>query len=582
MGNVPSVAPYGTWKSPISAALAVQRTVLFQQPDVCNGDIYWIEERAAENGRSVIMHETADGAVKELPAPWSARSTLYGRGGGAFAVHDATLFFVEETDQRVYRLDPGCDPVPLTRSDARFGGLTVDPSRPRLLAIRESGVPPERALVALDFNARDSLGTPLLETPQFLSAPSMSPDGQKVAWTSWPKDGHPDRGAALYYADLHDETPLRPTLVVDYAEKAIAQPLWSPDGHLFFLSDQSGWWNLYEWDFEAIRPVTSLHADFGEFSFRVGLHHFGFLDRNRLIASYWIHGQAFLVSIDRSTREMTHLPCPYTQISSLWVHDGQVLAITASDRLPDTVTRLNVDLKRHRTVRRAPVLPLEEEALSIGEPLTFPLDNGELGYAFYYPAKSPDYIAPEGEYPPLILRRHSDKVGRATARFSPEVHYWTTRGFSVVDLNFGGSCGYGRAYRTMPIDPVHEIDALIRFLSRHQKADADRVILHDEGPTPEFLGNPRNLRAATVRLFGPLPVTSQLAIPTLAVQGLRIHFMGPHRHSDWPTVLDLSSAHELLQVQLRCYAAILGIRLPYQTTPHGQEGIPTMFPEYRD
>lgn len=567
MGNVPSVAPYGTWKSPISALMAVQRTLTFHQPEAFNGEIYWIEERASENGRSVIMHETADGVVKELAAPWSARSHLYGFGGGAFAVYDASLFFVEETDQRVYRLDPGCDPIALTSPGAIFGGLTVDPRHQRLLAIREAGVPPQRALVALDFKSRDSLGTPLLDTPHFLSAPEISPDGQKVAWTAWPQDGHPHHDTTLYYADLHTEGPLQPVVVSGRADQAIAQPLWSPDGHLFFLSDQSGWWNLYEWDFDSIRPVTSLHADFEESSLHVGLHHYGFLDRNRLIASYWLHGQAFLVSIDRFTREMTHLPCPFTQIPSLGVHDGRVLAITSSDRLPDTVTRLNVELKRHRTIRRAPFLPLEEEALSIGEPVTFPLGDGSVGYAFYYPAKSYDYMAPEGELPPLILRRHSDQEGRTTARFSPEVHFWTTRGFSVVDLNFRGSCGYGRVYRTTPVDAVREIDAVIRFLSRHQKADATRVILHDDGPFPEFLGDIRRLRAATVKLWERPHPTSELTIPTLAVQGLRIHFMGPPLDSDWPPALDLPTSDALLQLQLRCYTQILGIRIPHQTTP---------------
>ncbi|NMP24545.1 prolyl oligopeptidase family serine peptidase [Sulfobacillus harzensis] len=573
MSRVPSVAPFGTWQSPISAHLAVERTVHFVEAESDAGHIYWIEERAQEDGRAVVMHESPDGSVHELPPPWSARSSVYGQGGGAITIHQGILYFVAAHDQRIYRVSPGLSPVPVTaEGPVRFGGLVSDPHHNRLIAVREvlTGGRWRCALVSIDSDPSQPWGRPLLEGGKRLSRVALSPDGTTIAWIQWPESQDPRSSSALMKAAVGDDGGLSNPMVVSHTEEeSVGQPLWSPDNHLFFLSDKNGWWNLYEWDGGMSRPVTALHSDFGDAGLPLAQQTYTFLNAERLIAAYWLDGRAKLVSIDRKSREMSHLPSPFSAIFHLKAANQGVLVLAAQDQVPGTVSWLNISSQRYRTVRRAPVLPVDEGEIAVAEPVTFPLDNRQLGHAFYYPPRSADYIPPEGEDPPVIVRLHPRSQGRSDVRFLPEVHFWTTRGFAVVDFNYRGSTGYGRAYRIPSANPMHDLGALIRFLARHHKADCERVILHGFEEAAALIMKPstsgRGFRTGSIMAEDGPPTDAACDLPMLWITPNAIQTLGAVPDVGTPTEHLNGRAQwqqRVLESQLRLYAQVLGIRLP--------------------
>jgi len=379
------------------------------------------------------------------------------------------------------------EPEPLTRAaDVRYADLIVDSTHHQLIAVREDHQNPSEiinALVAIPLDNPDGIGHILVSGEDFYMFPRISPDGSHLAWIQWNHPNMPWDGTTLYTAPILPDGTLGPSqFIAGGPEESIFQPSWSPSNELYFISDRTGWWNLYRVVSNEARPITALRAEFGVPAWVFGLSTYGFLNDREVLATYTQDGFARLTRIDVETREMTHLPCPYTVLSDIKVSGDRVLMIAASPLEPTAVVLFNAATKCYRVIKRGSSSVLDEEYLSEPESIEFPTEGGQTAHAFYYPPKNQEYIPPEGENPPLIVYTHGGPTGFSGPVFRIGIQYWTTRGFAVVDVNYGGSAGYGRHYRNRLRDQwgVVDIDDVVNaalFLTRHGKADRNRLVI---------------------------------------------------------------------------------------------------------
>lgn len=487
----PETAPYGTWRSPISADLLGVATTSLGQIALDGADIYWVEQRPVEGGRNVVVRFAADEqTVDVVPKPFNARTRVHEYGGGAFVVERGELYFSNYVDQRVYRYEPGETPVPITPATTPEGGLRyadgrIDPVRERMICVREdhtSGGEAVNTIVALDIDA-EGPGVVLAEGYDFFASPRLSPDGTRLAWLAWNHPNMPWDGCELWVGEFGaDGTLQNRRLIAGGAEESIFQPEWSPGGVLHFISDRSGWWNLYRLNADAVQPLAPLDAEFGQPQWLFGFSRYGFESEDRIICAVHQNGFDRLARLDTSKGELTWFALPYITIDN--VHAAPGVAVFAGGLVdaPRTIVRLDLTTGRPYVIREAGSVDIEPGYISPAQSIEFPTEGGQMAHAFYYPPRNQDFAAPAGERPPLIVRSHGGPTSSASPALSLGVQYWTSRGFAFVDVNYGGSSGYGRAYRLRLNDNWGIVDVddcanAARYLVAQGLADGDRVAI---------------------------------------------------------------------------------------------------------
>jgi dipeptidyl aminopeptidase/acylaminoacyl peptidase len=482
------VAPCGAWKSPITSDLIVSDVVRLSDPVIDGTDIYWTELRPTEGGRIVLVKRTAAGTKTDItPAGFNVRTRVHEYGGGAFVVRDGDVWFANFKDQRLYRQDHGGQPVPTTpERDLRFADSVVDSGRARLVCVREdhtvAGREAENALVAIDLE-QGGPGAIIASGRDFYSNPRISPDGARLAWVEWDHPNMPWDTTQLCVAGL-DATGKAVDVqqVAGGDEESILQPLWSPDGVLYYISDRSGWWNLYRWTGAGSEPVFPRNAEFAGPAWVFGLSNYGFESAESLLCVYHEAGKAHLTRVNTRTLETSEVPTPFTSISGLQVADGQAVFVGGSPTAPTAVARLDLQSGAIETLRASSTIAVDPEYLSIPEPIEFPTEHGLTAHAFYYPPANRDFSAPADETPPLLVRSHGGPTGAATRDFNLSIQYWTSRGFAFVDVNYGGSTGYGREYRNRlrgnwGVVDVDDCVNAAQYLVRKGLADPERLTI---------------------------------------------------------------------------------------------------------
>ncbi len=448
----PERAPYGTWAAPIGAEQLVAESVGLGQIVLDGEDVYWSELRPAEGGRTTILRARAGSTPEEvLSAPYSARNRVHEYGGGAIAVDRGTVWFCNDADQRIYVQEPGAVPRPVTSPGAaRYADLLVDRARARLVAVREdhsAAGEPVNELVAIGFDGTVEV---LASGADFYAAPRLSPDGRRLAWLSWNHPNMPWDGTELWLGEL-DEIghPHAARAVAGGADEAVFQPEFAPDGTLCFVSDRTGWWNLYRWGGQPSRaiPIFPLEAEFGLPMWQFGMSTYGFSARRRVVAAFLVDGIAKLAEIDLLTGTMRTLPVPFVDISGLRVARGRAVFVGASLREAAAVVEVALANGTITVLQRATGLRLEGSDVSVAQPIEFPTSGGRTAHAFFYPPSNRVFRGPDGERPPLIVRSHGGPTGQTSCAFNLRTQYWTARGFAVAEVNYGGSTGYGRDYR---------------------------------------------------------------------------------------------------------------------------------------
>ena len=506
--------PYGSWPTPITSELVAAAAVRLGEVRVdgtSDGtDLVWSELRPAESGRTQLVRRGvgdggADGGdpVDLLPAGFDARTAVHEYGGAAWWVRDGVTWFTNWTDQRLYRLVPGADPDPLTaeapvpRGD-RFADGEVSADGGSLVCVRErhpaggggpAAVRNEIVRLAAD---RPSEPEVLVTGPDFVAAPRLSPDGSTLAYVRWNHPAMPWDATELVRLDLASGES---TVLAGGPAESVGEPRWTPDGALWFLSDRSGWWNLYRWSADAgVEPMVLLAAELGAPAWGFGSARYAVLPDGRVVFARQRDGYDGL-AVRGVDGTLTELDLPFSAYSSVFATGPDaVVAIAGSPTAGPAVVGLDLSAlpaggRPTVTALRPPRdLGLARAYLSVPEHVSFPSPAAVPGgpartaHALFYPPTNPAYRAPAGELPPLLVVIHGGPTSSAQPVLQLGVQYWTSRGFAVVDVNYGGSTGYGRAYReelfgNWGVVDVADCIAAASWLAEQGRADPARLCI---------------------------------------------------------------------------------------------------------
>jgi dipeptidyl aminopeptidase/acylaminoacyl peptidase len=523
------IAPYGSWKSPITSDLIVQGSVGLGAVRADGEDLYWIELRPSEGGRSCLVRRTPDGATRDMTPPaFNARTRVHEYGGGDYVVRDGAIYFSNFPDQRLYRQTTddaaGIAPQPLTpesNNELRYADMILDASRRRLIAVREDHTAgahePVNTIVAvsLDASAPDTTNTTNADPPDpdktnsdasnagasvgggqvlvsgydFYSSPRLSPDGKRLAWLCWNHPNMPWDGTELWQGDVAEDGSIaNARLVAGGREESIFQPEWSPDGRLHFVSDKSGWWNFYRvtndaGGGEAFEPLCEMEAEFGQPQWVFGMSTYAFTDTTEIVCAYTVRGMSSLARLDTQTKRLQRIESPYADIQYLQAATNRRAVFRAgAPHMSPSIVSLDVASGEFEVLRRSSENKIDGGYLSIAQPVEFPTTDGQTAHAFFYPPRNRDFDAPQGERPPLLVKSHGGPTSAASTTLSLNIQYWTSRGIAVLDVNYGGSTGYGREYRrrlngTWGITDIDDCSNGARHLAAEGLVDGDRCVI---------------------------------------------------------------------------------------------------------
>ena len=481
-------APYGSWKSPITADVIVSETSRFGGLALDGGDVYWVESRPAEAGRYIIVRRSPDGRTVDMtPVPFNARTRVHEYGGGAFAVSDGTIYFSNFTDQRLYCQKPGGTPYPITPdAPLRYADSIIDRRRNRLICVCEDHTDfkheAANSLVAVQLSDKPDVKE-LVSGGDFYASPRLSPDGSQLAWLTWNHPNMPWDGCELWVGEVRENGCIGQTVkVAGGHDESIFQPEWSPDGLLHFVSDRTGWWNLYRWRDGGIEPLWRMEAEFGRAQWLFGMSTYAFESDNRIICTFNERGTWCLAILDSTTGKFERIETPYSDISFLQCSSGYAVFYAGSPTTPESIVRLNLATRRTEVMRYSSNVVIDSGYLSVPQAIEFPTENGLTAYAFFYAPQNRDYTPRSSERPPLIVVSHGGPTGAASTASDLKIQYLTSRGIAVLDVNYGGSTGYGRAYRQRLNGQWGTVDVDdcvygVRYLAAQGAVDEDRTAI---------------------------------------------------------------------------------------------------------
>ena len=486
---MPTTAPYGSWQSPITTDLIVSGAIGLGQITLDDEDIYWTELRPSEGGRMVVVKHTPDGETTDItPAPFSARTRVHEYGGGAYLVHEGVVYFSNYADQRMYRQDQGGDPQPITpETDMRYADGCFDSVRDRIICVRENHTSegePVNAIVAVDALGQGEQQV-LSQGSDFCSNPRISPDGSTLAWLTWDHPNMPWDGTFLLVASFNDRGQLgEPQVVAGGRAESIFQPEWSPDGVLHFVSDSSGWWNLWRWEDGQARQLTSRNAEFGKPQWELGSRTYSFASEELIACSYNEGGVWKIAMLQIESGMLLAVYTPFTEMGrgDIQAGDGKIVFIGGAPTLPVSLVLFDLASSKWQELRKSSDLDIDPGYISAAQPVEFPTEDGKTAHAFYYPPKNLDFQGPAGEKPPLLVKSHGGPTGAASSALGLATQFWTSRGIGVLDVNYGGSTGYGREYRERLngkwgiVDVDDCCNAALHLVSQGE-ADGDRLAI---------------------------------------------------------------------------------------------------------
>ena len=486
------IAPYGSWRSPITPTFITSLSGTPIEIQLSGDYIYWLEMRPQEAGRYVLMRRAADNSIDDMTeSDLNVRTRVHEYGGGSYAVHGEVIFFSNFSDQRLYRLEPDRPPVPITPEPdvpvgLRYAECQVTGDGSLIICVHEkhgksSDVSNELIALPTDGSKPAQM---IADGHDFYASPRISPDGKQLAWLTWDHPQMPWDGTELWAATLQSDGTLSEIRkVAGGPEESIFQPEWSPDGHLHFISDRTGWWNLYKERSSEVIPLAPIEADLGVPQWQFGLSRYAFLADGRIVCVYNLDGLHHLGLIDREEGTIKSLEVPFTAILYLRSNEDNSLYFVGGNfhQFP-ALLRMDVDTQEIETVYRPPGELIDPGYLSVPESIEFPTEDGLSAYALFYPPANQDYSGSPDELPPLIVFSHGGPTAAARTFLQTIIQYWTSRGIALVDVNYGGSTGYGRVYRERLRGKWGVVDtadcvAAAKYLVESSRVDGEKLAI---------------------------------------------------------------------------------------------------------
>jgi len=450
-----ATSPYGSWRSPVTADTIVSGVIGLSQIQLDGDDIYWVEQRPAEAGRYVVVQRRPDGSTTDITPPeFNARTRVHEYGGGSYLVREGIVWFTDFKDQRLYRQDPGRAPVAITPAkDIRHADLVFDQRHDQLIAVREDHIrgksrdPAVNTIVSLDPTGKAPART-LVEANDFYSSPRVSPSGTHLSWLTWNHPNMPWDGTELWVAELTPDGLRALRKVAGGEGESIFQPTWSPDGFLYFASDRTNWWNLYRWRGTSVEAVAPMPAEFGTAQWSFGMSTYAFESERRIVCQIRSQGVARLATIELPAGRLGQVDTPFTAfVASIQARSGRAFTIAGSPTEPLSLIAVKLETGMIEVLRRSAEHVIELNYISVPQAIEFPTEGGVTAYGFFYPPVNPEYTAPAGELPPLIVYVHGGPTSAVSNALDLSDQFWTSRGFAYLVVNYGGSTGYGREYR---------------------------------------------------------------------------------------------------------------------------------------
>jgi len=490
---MPLAAPFGSWRSPISAQSVAADELPLGQPSFVGQDVYWLEGRPLDGGRYVLMRSSSSGPPTEItPQSVNIRTRVHEYGGGAYLATTSSIFVSNFADQRLYRQDHSGVPRPITPepetpSADRFADARATPDGRLLVCVREvhpaDGGEAVNTLVALPADGSAPPRT-IVSGHDFFSTPRISPDGTQLLWLTWDHPRMPWDGTELWVGDLQaDGSVLNTRHVAGGPQESIFQPEWSPAGVLHFISDRTGWWNLYRTQDGAVEALAPMDSEFGAPQWIFGMSTYAFLNDGRIAVQYSRDGFDHLAYL-RPGEPLVAAELPYSVLSSALCSNGEELVtIAASPTEGACVIRIAPSTGSVEVLGRSVGHDVDSAYVAKPRQITFPTDHRRaIAHALFYPPTNPDFVGPDDAKPPLIVVSHGGPTGASTAQLDLEVQFFTSRGFAVVAVNYGGSTGFGRAYRERLTGRWGIVDSddcinAARYLADEGEVDGERLAI---------------------------------------------------------------------------------------------------------
>ena len=488
--------PCGSWPTPITADLVVEKASQIGGVALDGEVVYWSELRPHEGGRTQIVRRQPGGEPTDvLPAGANVRTQVHEYGGGAWWVNDGTLWYVDWEDQRLRRLEPGADPVAVTPAPPEGGSVRwadgdVHPTDGRVALVRETHPVGSRGAVDVvnEVVVLDNEGQ--VETvasgPDFVSDPRWSPDGSSLAWLEWNHPAMPWDASTLKVQSAMGILTVAGG--VDEADEGICQPSWAPDGSLWFCSDRQDWWSLYRWTPDGgVEQMFHGPGDIGGPKWVFGPRRYAFLGDGRVVLAL-LHQGSDSVHLLTPDGAVLGLPIDSTRVEDVAASGDKVVLVGSSPFEEPAVRQFEVGdaagtaLGGRETLSARRDLDITDEWISAPEHIEFPGGDGRPTYANFYRPKNPSALPLDGELPPLVVMLHGGPTSNAVPTLSLDRQFWTSRGFAVVDVDYGGSTGYGRAYRDRlqgqwGVLDVGDCVAVVQWLSDQGWIDPARAVI---------------------------------------------------------------------------------------------------------
>ncbi len=476
--------PYGAWESPISAELTTENAVGLRSVRLDGDDLYWIESRPEEGGRRVIVKMDADSNINDaIPEGFSSRTRVHEYGGGSYNVWDGVIYFSNHSDQKLYSYNGNGAPAALTEEGYRYADCIMDSAHAQLICVQEDHTMDGEPVNTLVSVALDGGGVRMLFSgTDFVSSPALNPAGDTLAWITWDHPNMDWDDTKMWMATVTDQGSLSGTrTVVERESLSVQEPRWNAAGELYYISDPNGWWNFQTYDKldEETRSITRKEVEFGN-SGALGAHSWAFYGDNQIIASYESDGTSHLATINLTNGAVEEIETPYVSISKVYSDGNRVYLLGATTT--DATEIAEYKDGNFISIKKSQAKMVDDAYISVPEAITFPNQKGEAVHAFYYAPKNPDFVGPAGELPPTIVRLHGGPTGATSAAFNMSRQFWTSRGFAIIDINYGGSTGYGRAYRERlrgmwGVVDIDDTKAALDYLTAEGLADPDKLLI---------------------------------------------------------------------------------------------------------